>query len=115
MFALTNTQLTKVIQSVIVSIDQSSLFAIISIEQLERTAPTIIRGSNNALIIVIAIAAPGGISTVVITAPGKTSRATITASAAVSGGEPHSVADSADNDGCHEEARKVYNAIFLAL
>jgi hypothetical protein len=45
---------------------------------------------------VIAIMVPGSVSKVVIIAPGRISRVTIAATAAVLDGEPHPVADSAD-------------------
>lgn len=89
-----NTRLTKVIYSVIVSTDRTSILAITSIEQSENTAATIIAGSNNALLIVIAIVVPGSVSIVIV--PGRISRVTIVAPAAVSDGEAHSAADSAD-------------------
>lgn len=96
MFTLTNTRLTKVFQSVIVSIDQTSFLAITSIEPPKHTAATIIAGSDNALLIVIAIMVPGSVSNVVIIVPGRISRVPIAATAALLDGEPHSVADSAD-------------------
>jgi hypothetical protein len=45
---------------------------------------------------VIAFAVPGSVSIVVIIVPGRISRVTIVAPDAVSDGEPHSAADSAD-------------------
>jgi len=96
MFAPTNTRLTKVIRSVIVSIDQISPLAITSIELSEKTAATIITVSNNALLTVIAIAVPGSVSNAVIIVGGRVSGGTIAVPAAVLDGEPHSIADSAD-------------------